>query len=131
MNSEIAGLRIEMETFKQALEPITRIVRGDGIVQSIGTQIELVKQSITHSNEQRDKSNTEQSLKITALELNIRTTKESQDKRIKEAEDKVDSVHKENRNGRWGVIAVVITGVIGLITTIAGLIIGNSKSASP
>lgn len=131
MNSEIAGLRIEMETFKQALEPITRIVRGDGIVQSVGTQIELVKQSIAHANDQRDKTNAEQNVKIAALELNFRTTKETQDKKLKEVEDKVDGIHKEDRKGRWGIITVVITGIIGLITTIAGIIIGTGKQQSP
>lgn len=134
MNSEIAGLRAEMETFKQTLEPIARIVRGDGIVQSLGTQIELVKQSVAHVHGDAQRAINDQNAKfkdyddrIRKMEAEQETTHKRQDKKIKDVEDKVDDINKEDKKGKWGVTAAIITGSLGLIGTVVTILVAIFK----
>jgi len=100
MNAEIAGLRVEMENFKQTLEPITRIIRGDGVVQSIGTQIEVMRNELTH----------------------IKAAADKVEKKNKELEDRADKTDQEDKKGKWMVLAALITGGFGLIGAVAAII---------
>jgi prefoldin subunit 5 len=105
MTSEIAALRAEMETFKQGLEPITKIVRGDGPVQSLGTQIELIKQDMGHT---------------------IKTVSKNETK-IKDLEDTIDELQQEDKRGKWLVLAAFVTGALALAGAIVTAIISIAK----
>lgn len=105
MNSEIAGLRVEMENFKETLEPIARIIRGDGVVQSLSTQIEVMRTEMTH----------------------VMTTMTKIEAKTKDIEDRVDKGEQEDKKGRWALLTATTTGVLSLAGTIIAVIIALAK----
>lgn len=129
MNSELATIRGEMEAFKQALEPITRIVRGDGIVQSLGTQIELLKQDLVRTN----RTDTLVQTHTTEIELikrgitSLVSDLGDSDVKIKELEDRADISDREDKKGRWTVIAAFVTGIMALVGAIVLAIVSSVK----
>lgn len=111
MNSEIIALRLELEMFKQAFEPITKIVRGDGTVQSLGTQIELLKQEVAFSKSM-----------VTNNSTMIKEVNDRNNKIIKDMENRQQQIDKDDRKGRMIIIAALITGSLALVGTIVQLI---------
>lgn len=105
MNSEIAGLRVEMENFKETLEPITRIIRGDGVVQSLSTQIEVLRTQFIH----------------------ISTIITKSESKLKELQDRADKSDQEDKRGRWTVVAAIVTGLLALSGAIVGLVVALTR----
>ncbi len=105
MNGEIAGLRVEMYNFKKTLESMTKIILGDGVVHSITTHVELLRQELGYSKES-----------ILHSEL-----------RIKELETTANKIDQEDKRGRWAVLAAIVTGIIGLMGMVATLLVALFK----
>lgn len=99
MNAELAALRAELKSFKENLDPIIKVIRGDGDVPSIPTQIALLNENI-------------KTIKSDVLE-NKNNIKE-----IKDDQDAVQDEQDEQKSGRWMLWTAIITGVFGTIGTI-------------
>lgn len=99
MNSELVALRAELKGFKENLDPIIKLIRGDGEVPSIPTQIALLTQSL----------------------VTVKTD-------VKENKDNIKSV-KEKQDDKAGKIMLwtaVITGIFGTIGVIITAILKSN-----
>lgn len=105
VNSELAALRAELKSFKENLEPIVKLIRGEGDVPSIPTQIALLVQSVVD------------------VKADIKENKDDVE-RVKSRQDTSD---KSDKGGKIVLWTAVITGVFGTIGVIISAILKISN----
>lgn len=108
MNTELAALRVELKNFKENLDPIVKLIRGDGELPSIPTQIALLVEGMK------------------TLREEVRENKDTI-KEVQEKQDQQDSEREDSKSGRWILWTAVVTGVFGTIGTVTTGILQLTK----
>lgn len=103
--TEVANFRAELKALKESIEPIVKIVRGDGTSPTVLTQVALIEQNFQYLNAAHE---------------------ENRDK-LSELSKTIDDMKSADKHGRWQLIVAVVAGLIGFLTAVVQAVFQAAK----